>query len=184
MPDAPLPPAAAALLAQRAAFKAFLAARVGNDADAEDLLQHGLAKALRHAAEIKDTERAVAWFYQLLRNVVIDHARSRAAARQRDDAWAADAGTLASPAGAAAAEREICGCFERLLDTLKPAHAELLRRVELHGDSVSAAARALGITANNASVTLHRARAELRKKLEAFCGPCAETACLDCDCAP
>jgi hypothetical protein len=35
---------------------------------------------------------------------------------------------------------------------------------------------ALGLTANNASVALHRARAELRTKLMDFCGDCA---CLD-----
>jgi DNA-directed RNA polymerase specialized sigma24 family protein len=65
---------------------------------------------------------------------------------------------------------------------LKPAHADLLRRVELQDESVTAAAHALGITSNHASVTLHRARAELRRKLETFCGACAEGACLDCDC--
>jgi hypothetical protein len=36
------------------------------------------------------------------------------------------------------------------------------------------------MTANNASVTLHRARAELRAKLMDFCGDCE---CLDnCEC--
>lgn len=168
------------LLAQRESFRRFLAARLDNDADAEDLLQQGLVKALQHADEIKDTDRAIAWFYQILRHALIDHARSRTATRQRDHAWSTE---VAAAAPDAAAEREICQCFEQLLPTLKPAHAELLRRVELRGDSVSAAAIALGITANNASVTLHRARAELRKKLESFCGPCAGTACLDCDCA-
>jgi hypothetical protein len=38
----------------------------------------------------------------------------------------------------------------------------------------------LGMTPNNASVTLHRARAELRMKLSRFCGDCP---CLDnCEC--
>ena len=62
----------AKLLAHRNAFKAFLASRVGNEADAEDLLQNGLVKALSRADEIKDGEKAVARFYQLLRNVIID----------------------------------------------------------------------------------------------------------------
>src|SRR5688572_1970157 len=80
--------ATATLLAQRQVFKAFLAARVGNDADAEDLLQNGLIKALQRADDIKDSEKAVAWFYQVLRNALIDHVRSRRASMQRDDAWA------------------------------------------------------------------------------------------------
>jgi RNA polymerase sigma-70 factor (ECF subfamily) len=170
---------ASTLIAQRAAFKAFLVSRVGNPADAEDLLQNGLIKALQRADELKDDEKCVAWFYQILRNAVIDHARSRGAARQRDDAWAADTVTLA---GDTEADRVLCGCFENLLPSLKPAHAELLRRVDLQGESVADTARALGLTANNASVILYRARAELRKKLQEFCGSCADGACLDCDC--
>lgn len=168
-----------ALLAHRRAFKAFLVARVGNEADADDLLQNGLIKALQHADDLKSDERSVAWFYQILRNVIIDQARSREATRRREDAWTTTAVTLANDADA---ERVLCGCFAQLLPSLKPTHAELLRRVDLEGQPVSAAAIALGMTANNASVTLHRARAELRKKLQEFCGSCANGACLDCDC--
>jgi len=170
---------ASALLAHRSAFKAFLVSRVGNAADAEDLLQNGLIKALQRSDELKDGEKSVAWFYQILRNVIIDHGRSRGAARRRDEAWATDAALAPDDREA---EKQICDCFAGLIPSLKPAHAELLRRVELCGESVSAAAIALGITANHASVTLHRARAELRAKLVDFCGACADGACLDCDC--
>ncbi len=165
------------LLAQRHVFKAFLASRVGNEAEAEDLLQNGLVKAMERGGEIKDGEKAVAWFYQVLRNVLIDHVRSRHAAAKRDDAWASSTMTLADDPEA---ERHICACFERMLQAMKPAQAELVRRVELKGEPVAKVAIALGMTANNASVTLHRARAELRAKLMDFCGDCA---CLDhCEC--
>jgi RNA polymerase sigma factor (sigma-70 family) len=167
----------ATLLAHRDVFKAFLASRVGNEADAEDLLQNGLVKALQRSGEIKDNEKAIAWFYQLLRNVIIDHVRSRTAATRRDEAWTKDTVTLANDAEV---ERQICACFEKMLPAMKPTHAELLRRVELQGEPVAQAANALGITPNNASVSLHRARAELRSKLTDFCGDCA---CLDdCGC--
>jgi RNA polymerase sigma-70 factor (ECF subfamily) len=168
----------ARLLAHRSAFKAFLTSRVGNEADAEDLLQNGLVKALSRAGELKDSEKAVAWFYQLLRNVVVDHRRSRQAAAERDHRWAEDAATLADDAEA---ERQICACFEQLLPTLKPAHAELIRRVELEGEAVAQAAGELGMTSNNASVTLHRARAELRTKLMSFCNDCQCLRGCECD---
>lgn len=176
-----LPDVATALLAHRRAFRAFLVSRVGNEADADDLLQHGLIKALQHADKLQDGEKIVAWFYQILRNVVIDHQRSRRAAERRDDAWATD--PSAPPAADRAALGQICRCFEALLPNLKPAQAELLRRVELQGESVAAAAAGLGLTPNHASVTLHRARTELRKQLIEFCGSCAAGKCLDCDCA-
>jgi RNA polymerase sigma factor (sigma-70 family) len=165
------------LLAHRHDFKNFLASRVGNQADAEDLLQSGLVKAMERSGEIKDDERAVAWFYQVLRNVLVDHFRSRSASARRDDAWASSTATLADDREA---ERQICACFEKLLPALKPTQSELIRRVELQGEPVAKVAAELGLSANNASVTLHRARAELRTKLMEFCGDCA---CLDrCEC--
>lgn len=176
MAQAPSSDIAAKLLAHRHVFKAFVASRVGNEADAEDLLQNGLVKALDHAGELKDGEKAVAWFYQLLRNVIVDHVRSRTATARREEAWVADTSTLRDEE----AERQICACFERMLPALKPVHGELLRRVELRDEPVARVAAALGITPNNASVTLHRARAELRAKLMDFCGDCQ---CLDnCEC--
>ena len=103
---------------------------------------------------------------------------------RRDDAL----GTLVSAlekdvATTRAFEAKICACLGSVVDTLKPQQADLLGRVDLNGESVQDAARAIGISANNASVTLHRARKELKTKLEAFCGDCAAEACLDCDCA-
>jgi len=175
------PDVATALLAHRHAFKAFLVSRVGSEAEAEDLLQNGLIKALQRADDLRAEEKSVAWFYQILRNVIVDHARSRRATLRREQAWVSDTVTLADDADA---ERALCGCFENLLPSLKPTHAELLRRVDLQDQSVSEAAKALQMTANNASVTLHRARAELRKKLQEFCASCADGACLDCDCGP
>lgn len=174
------------LNAQRGAFKAFLAARVGGTAEAEDILQNGLLKVVQRADELQDDIKLTAWFYQVLRNAIVDHYRSRGAHRRRDDAL----GTLVASLGEDVApapkswEAQLCGCLGSVVETLKPQYAELLRRVDLNGESVQAAARALKMTPNNASVTLHRARKELRTRLKAFCGACADGACLDCNCAP
>ena len=177
---------ATALNDQRNAFKAFLVARVGSEAEADDILQNGLLKALRRAGELQDDTKLTAWFYQLLRHAIIDHYRARGSARRKHDALWAITAALGEDVSAApqAWEARICACLGSVVDTLKPRHAGLLRRVDLDGESVQAAAKALGITPNSASVTLHRARAELREKLRAFCGACAEGACLDCHCAP
>ena len=177
---------ALALNEQSRAFKAFLVARVGSAAEAEDILQNGLLKALQRADELQDDTKLTAWFYQLLRNAVIDHYRSHAAGRRRDDAFGTTLAALGEDIAAAPPgwEAQLCTCLGSVVDTLKPTLAGLLRRVDLNGESVQAAAKALKITPNSASVTLHRARKDLREKLQAFCGACADGACLDCDCLP
>jgi RNA polymerase sigma factor (sigma-70 family) len=171
------------LNSDRAAFKAFLVRRLGNEADAEDVLQNSLLKAMTKADALKDGEKITAWFYRILRNAVTDTYRARGAVRKRDVALK----TLATATGEDVAmpsewEAQICRCIEAMIPSLKPQAAELIRRVELNGEPVQVAAKELGITSSNASVTLHRARKELGKQLETFCGECASGACLDCDC--
>lgn len=161
---------------ERGRFLAFLTTRLGNATDAEDLLQHAFVKALRHAEELREDTRLNAWFYRILRHAIIDHVRSRRAAADRDEEWARQ--VFADPES----EARICACLNGVIATLRPAHAELIRRVGLDGEPVAAAATALGMTAGNASVLLHRARGELRRRLEVTCGECSESACRNCDC--
>ena len=73
----PDPAVMAALLENHRQFLAFLQKRVGSRADAEDILQDAFVRGLARAADIRDGERAVAWFYRLLRNAVVDHWRAR-----------------------------------------------------------------------------------------------------------
>ncbi len=171
------------LHAQREVFKAFLAARVGSSADAEDILQNSLIKAVRHVSEIHDERKTVPWFYQILRHAVIDHYRGRDARRRHGEALGILASRLENDITIPPSwEPHLCLCLNEIIDTLSPQHAKLLRRVDLEGQQVQATAAELGFTSNHVSVTLHRARKELRSRLETFCGDCADTGCLDCDC--
>lgn len=177
---------AAELNLQLNAFKAFLTARVGSEADAEDILQNGLLKALQQAHELQDDTKLTAWFYRLLRNAIIDFYRARDANRRRDDVLGKTVEALGEDVAPAPPSwsAQLCACLRGVVATLKPQPAELIHRVDFEGKSVQSAAKAMGITANNASVMLHRARRDLREKLQAFCGACADGSCLDCECEP
>lgn len=173
------------LMARRAEFRGWIATRLGgNHADAEDVLQHGLTKALASAHTLRDDDRLVPWFYQLLRHALVDHVRARRAASQREERWAAESYALARARDNAEAERILCRCIEPLMAALPSDQAELIRRAELNNEPVKHIAASLGLTPNAISVALHRARTALRAKLIAFCGDCASGACLECDCDP
>ena len=125
---------ARALNAQRTAFRAFLIARVGSEAEVEDILQNGLVKAVQRAGELRDDDKLTPWFYRLLRNAIVDHYRSKVAIRRRDDLLGTSLAVLEEDiAGAPPGwEAKLCTCLGSVVDTLKPLHAELLRRVDLN----------------------------------------------------
>ena len=177
--DPPDPAVIAVLVENHRRFLAFLEKRVGSRAEAEDILQDAFVRGLARAGEIRDDERAVAWFYRLLRNAVVDHWRARAV-RDRGLETLAREATEAIPAPEL--EGEICRCFEALLPTLKPEYAAILSEVDLNGARPVDVAAAQGMTANTAMVKLHRARRALRTRLEQSCGTCAAHGCLDCSC--
>ena len=158
---------------------AFLEHRVGDRGVAEDLLQAAFTKGLERADSLRDEEAAVAWFYRVLRNTVVDHYRRNGA---RTRALAAFVEEVESEAPAEDLARAICECVGRLAGTLKPDFALALRRIEVDGVPVKQFAEEAGITASNAGVRVFRARDALRKQVARSCGTCAEHGCLDCTC--
>ncbi|MCO5170679.1 MAG: sigma-70 family RNA polymerase sigma factor [Planctomycetes bacterium] len=179
-PDAALPVDAASILVDNhARFLAFLVPRLGSREAAEDVLQAAFVKGLERQDTLRDEESAVAWFYRLLRNAVIDHHRRRGAEER--------ALPRAGPEHEVAVDdeplrAEVCRCVRDLVPLLKPEYAQAVRRVDLEGAPVHQLATELAITPNNAAVRLHRARAALKRKLEASCGTCSEHGCLECTC--
>jgi RNA polymerase sigma factor (sigma-70 family) len=173
------------LVEQRAQFQRFLSARVGSKSEAEDLLQDSLLKALKSGDSLRRGERAVAWFYRILRNAVVDHYRQKAGDRRRSDRlWiemhAAGEDSTRAPKNWDAA---VCACFHGLLPTLKPRYAELIRRCDLNGESKGDVSRELRIKRSTLDVALHRARSSLRARLEVFCGACSREKCGECFCS-
>lgn len=160
-------------------FLAFLEKRVGSRAEAEDILQEAFVKGMQRGDALRDDESAVAWFYRMLRNAVIDRHRRRAAAARGVEALAREMSEEDPPREFVEAA---CGCVRTLSETLKPEYADALTRVEVEGASVKEYAEQAGISANNAAVRVHRARAALKKRVLESCGTCAEHGCVDCTC--
>jgi len=163
-------------------FLAFLEARVESRAAAEDILQTAFVRGLERGADVRDEESAVAWFYRVLRNAVIDHYRHRAATGRALEGWGKEIVTHEAPE--ADLKQEICQCVSGLLETLKPDYQAALRIIDLEEGSLNDLAEQAGITSGNAAVRVHRAREALRKQVRTACGSCADHGCLDCHCKP
>lgn len=169
-----------ALVENHRRFLSFLERRVRNRATAEEILQSAFARAVETGVPADDSQGAVSWFFAVLRNAVIDHYRQRSTESRAIEKLATDGvPEIADPE----LRDEVCACFRRLLPTIRADYAAILEKVDLEDRPVSDVARELGITSNNASVRLHRARAALRTQLERSCGACATHGCLECSCA-
>ena len=177
-----LPPrreALAVLAQRRGAFLSFLENRIGRRDLAEDVLQESFARSL-DKVPLESEESALAWFYRVLRNAVVDHYR-RSGASER--ALVALARQLDEKGEPDLDERNaVCRCVARLSETLKPEYALALRRIDVDGLSVRDYAAEAGISPNNAGVRVFRAREALRKRVVRWCGSCAERGCIDCTC--
>jgi RNA polymerase sigma factor (sigma-70 family) len=159
-------------------FVAFARKRVGDPHLAEDLVQDSLLKAFQAEKKPSPNEDVIAWFYRILRHSIIDLYRRTDAHKRALESFRAELPKTVTPE----AERAICQCIHGLLPDLPQQYRELLQRVDLGGEPSSEAAAALGITVNNLTVRLHRARKQLRARLEKFCRDCSTAACVDCSC--
>jgi RNA polymerase sigma-70 factor (ECF subfamily) len=169
------------LLDLRRRFLAFLERRVDDRVLAEDILQAAYLRALESRGRLRADESAVAWFYRILRNAVIDHYRRRTTEGAALERWAKEL-EHTTAAAEPQLEETVCQCIAGALEVITPAYAELLREVDLKERSLAAYAAAQRITSANAAVRAHRARVALRKQLIRCCGTCAEHGCIECRC--
>ncbi|MBH0193736.1 MAG: RNA polymerase sigma factor [Nitrospira sp.] len=172
------------LLENESAFRQFVRRRVGDEVVAEDILQQSLIRAVERHHSLRNDESAVAWFYRILRHALVDYYRSRGAEVRRNEAFLQEltvSGSLLEPPLDEVKET-VCACLHRLLPGLRGNYADLIKRIDLDGESPAQVAKELKISQNNLTVRLHRARQSLRASLEGACGICSKHGCLNCTC--
>lgn len=167
-----------AVLKNLKVFVAFARSRVGDEHLAEDIVQESLIKALSADRQPESEEETTTWFYRILRRSIIDvyrkqGARSRALERFENEI---------PETPDAKDERILCQCFRRLMPLVPEPYRELLEEIDLKGKEIEEVAESLGVTRNNLTVRLHRARKHLRNALSQNCRACSSHGCLDCTC--
>jgi RNA polymerase sigma-70 factor, ECF subfamily len=154
---------------------AFVARRVGT-ADAEDVVQEVLLRIHRRIDTLDQADRLDAWAYQITRNAIVDHYRSRA---RRGEASSDDAGVSAVVAERAVppaddaeeveSGRELAACLTPLLERLAEPYRRAVGLVELEGVPQAQAAARLGISTSGMKSRVQRARRQLKALLLECC---------------
>jgi RNA polymerase sigma factor (sigma-70 family) len=160
----------------------FIARRISNAQDAEEVLQRFILKALDRAGDLRDVTSVRGWLSKVLASTIADHLRRARRAGRREVAL--DETALSVPVPDPEIEQAICACLYKLLPTLVPAHAQVIWRIDILGDRREDIAKELGVSANNLAVRLHRARMALKKRLQEMCLSCPVEGFFDCGCEP
>lgn len=169
----------AALIESRRNFFRMLTQRLGDTEAAEEVLQQFYLRALSKAFTLRKRESIHVWLFRLLRSVLADHTRREATRRRQETAYARYRAVTREEA---TLENTACSCVLPLLPTLKPEYADILRRVDLSGASRQQVAAALGVSVNNLTVRLHRARQAIKRALLMACTTCPQHGFLRCAC--
>lgn len=157
----------------------FINQKINDPELAEDLLQESLLKAIRSSGNLKDENKLVSWFYQIIRNAIIDVYRKQGRQEKFRETYAKELEMELLPEE----EKNLCECFTGVIPTMNEEYAEIIKAVELGDDDPEELSSRLGITRNNLKVKRHRARKQLKERLEQTCRTCAAHGCIDCTCS-
>lgn len=169
-----------ALISSRKHFHSFLTKRVESHELAEDLLQNAIRKAIENPTSSTNERTIVVWFYQILKNVLIDHYRASAAEKRKYNHFVHEMEHAIEIPDEI--EAEICKCMSELLPTLKREYAVIIKKVDFEQQPIGQIAAELNTNTNNLTVRLRRARQALKASLEVTCGVCTKHGCLNCTC--
>jgi len=164
-----------ALSQEREGFYQFVRARVSPE-EVDDIVQQAAMRAIEKATSLKDPQRVIPWLYKIHRNVLVDVVRKKTSeVRIVEDSSNIQEKTPSD-------SDEWCACSATQITAINSRYGAILKLVDMKGLSLNEVSRMLGISVNNATVRLHRARTALRKQMLEHCGVSSIRECLDCRC--
>jgi DNA-directed RNA polymerase specialized sigma24 family protein len=159
-------------------FYTFLEQQVGSRAASEDIVRD--AFALGNRDPLHEGESIRVWFYRLLRNAVLDQPRHAASLEGKLVTFREELEHKIEPS--MAVQGAIDHHVRFIAESLSAEHSDLLRRVELGGDSLEGYALQAGISVSSAEERLSLARTELCRRVVSSFGTCSTHGSSNCTC--
>jgi len=157
-------------------LRAFIAKRVANEAEVDDILQDVWLKMQRGLDGLKDQRRLISWIYQIARHAIIDYYRARDRQPERPVGLASDLETLypaslpvESSEGSDQLRTELAGCLRPMIERLSDDYRQAVTLVDLDGLAQQEAAVQLGLSLSGMKSRVQRGRRQLKGIMEACC---------------
>jgi RNA polymerase sigma-70 factor, ECF subfamily len=141
----------------------FVCSRVADGQDAEDLLQDIYLRIYRQSNSVRDPQRLESWMYQVARNRIIDHYRSRRQWTDLPETLAAEDEVEETP-GAESMDG-LLPYLQEAIASLPETYREALIQVDFQGMTQQDLASKLGVTLSGAKSRVQRARQKLKEAL-------------------
>jgi RNA polymerase sigma-70 factor (ECF subfamily) len=143
-------------------LRGWLRRRLGNPAQADDLLQDLFIKALRQGDRFCSVQNARAWLFEVARNTLADQLRvARDMVELPDD--------LAAPADEPDTVDSLTACLPRVLSELSFEDREAITLCDLEGMSQADFAVSRGLNLSAAKSRVQRARQRLKQRMTQVC---------------
>lgn len=143
-------------------LRAWLRRRLGQPADAEDLLHDVFLKAMRQGQGFCEIRNTRAWLFEVARNALADRLRGSRSQVPLPDG-------LEAPQLEEAPVDSLAACLPPALAALSPEDREALTLCDLQGWPQEQLAQHLGLTLPAAKSRVQRARKRLRAQLTSAC---------------
>jgi len=156
-------------------IRGFVARRVRQPADVDDIVQQVFLRVHQALPTLRDADKLHAWIYQTTRRTIVDHYRAPAQRREVPVGMAVDVVPAEQPGDVAVDEheesalRELASCLRPLIGRLAAADQEALRLVEFDGLTQVEAAGQLRLSVSGMKSRVQRARSHLRSAFEDCC---------------
>lgn len=144
-------------------LKAYLLTRLEESHAVDDLLQDTFLKALRQGADFCQIDNPRAWFFQVVRNSLIDRARQAKSHIELPEDLPAPAGSPREPVD------NLDACLLRNITEMRPEDREVIEQCDLRGAKQQAFADTHGLSLAAVKSRLLRARKRLRESLKENC---------------
>jgi RNA polymerase sigma-70 factor (ECF subfamily) len=157
-------------------LRAFIAKRVANEAEVDDIVQDVWLKMQRGLDGLKDQRRLISWIYQIARHAIIDHYRAPGRRREMPAGLATDleahqlSSTMTMASETSGQSRtELAGCLRPMIERLSGEYRQAVILIDLEGITQQEAADQLGLSLSGMKSRVQRGRRQLKGMLEACC---------------
>jgi RNA polymerase sigma-70 factor (ECF subfamily) len=148
-------------------------------AEAEDLFQQSVLKALTTEATLQNKEKLQSWFMAILRNSLLDHFRSRALHQKKERLYQIEQEIAATDTEL---EQTFCQCVKGFLGEIPETDKALLEKHFLEGKTFAELSKTDGIAEGTLRVKSLRARERLKDMFKACCNVRKFEDLKDCGC--